>query len=554
MPSVADLSLSTDINNSQSSELCTKAQGADDLNEKPLEVLEQDVEDALPHPVPRSGVETAGIIAMVCLIFTLVGLDSNIVATAVPAMTRNFGTIADIGWYAAVYRLTAGSFQFLFGKIYSLFPTKPVILADLAVFAAGSLLCALAPTSTAFIVGRALVGLATAGAVSGAFAIIVHGTPLRERPTIAGVGGATEAVASLGAPLIGGLLIDHLGWRWCYYIELPLVALTFFIVLFIYRSPQKQQGSFRELKTKIRQLDLLGAALFIPCLTTLMLAFQWGGIKYSWGDWHVLLNLAFFVVLLSVFAWLQRHLQDNAMLPPRILLQRSVLAGLCFSFCNNAALSIVEYYMPIYFQAVRSLSVFMSGVMVLPIGAGLVISVFLAGFLTSRFGYSNPFMIATGILAPIAAGLMTTLKIETAVWMLVIYQGLLGFGAGIGFQGPQVAVQAIFSDNDSQIGLAIIQFAQSIGPAIFVAVAQNIFATSLVANIRHNAPDIDTSDLINHGLALGKIQSKDMVAIISSYTVALTQTFYLSVGLSGLTLFSAAIMEWRSVKAKSLQK
>ncbi|KAJ8128598.1 hypothetical protein O1611_g5035 [Lasiodiplodia mahajangana] len=567
----------------RSSALSTQNQDESSTAEENHDTLEQNVQEQLSEKESRTRAKTVSIIATVCLTFILVGLvsngkllflsfhvrsdyiiplsslenyrtkheyekDSNILATAVPAMTREFGSIADIGWYAAVYRLAAGSFQFPFGKIYSMFPTKPILLADLAVFAAGSLLCALAPTPTAFILGRAIVGLATAGAVAGAFAIIVHSTPLRKRPTVAGIGGATEAVASIGAPLIGGLLIDHLSWRWCYYIELPLIALTFFIVLFAYRSPRHRKGTSDQMKTNIRQLDLLGAALFIPCLTTLILALQWGGIKYPWHDWRVLLNLAFFVILLIAFAWLQRHRKDQAMLPTRILVRRSVLAGLCFSLCNNAALSIVEYYMPIYFQVVRKSSVFMSGVIILPISIGLVISVFLAGFLTSSFGYYNPFMIATGILTPLAAGLMTTLEIKTAVWMLVLYQGLLGFGAGIGFQGPQVAVQTIFPDDDSQIALAIIQFAQSIGPAIFVAVAQNIFASRLLSNIQHNAFDLDVTSLIDQGLTIPEISSQDMMAIISGYALALTQTFYLAVGLSSLTLVSALVMEWRSVE------
>ncbi|KAI1742719.1 MFS general substrate transporter [Xylaria scruposa] len=536
---------------SQSPAPSTHNQDESIMIEKNHETLEQNVQSLLSDQECRTATKTINIIATVCLTFILVGLDSNIVATAVPAITRDFGSIADIGWYTTVYRLTAGSFQFLFGNIYSMFPTKPILLANLGVFATGSLLCALAPTSAAFILGRAVVGLATAGAVAGAFAMIVHGTPLRERPTVAGIGGATEAVASIGAPLIGGLLADHLSWRWCFYLELPLIALTFFMAGFVYSSPRHQNGTSGQPMTELRHLDLLGVALFIPCLVTLILALQWGGIKYPWSDWRVLLNLTLFLVLLAAFACLQRHRKDKAMLPTRILVRRSVLAGLCFSLCNNAALSIVEYYMPIYFQVVRNSTVFVSGVMVLPIGIGLAISVFLAGFLTSRFGYYNPFMIATGILTPLAAGFMTTLEIKTAAWMLVLYQGLLGFGVGIGFQGPQVAVQTIFSDNDSQIGLAIIQFAQSIGPAIFVAVAQNIFVSCLLANIQQESSDVDIAGLVDQGLTISQNTSQDMGAIISGYTLALSRTFYLSVALSGLTLVSALVMEWRFVERKT---
>ena len=156
--------------------------------------------------------------------------------------------------------------------------------------------------------------------------------------------------------------------------------------------------------------------------------------------------------------------------------------------------------MPIYFQTVKGLSASMSGVMVLPSAAGLILSVGLSGVLTSLVGYYNPFMILTSVITPPAAGLMTTPDINTKVWTLIIYQGLLGFGAGIGFQGPQVAVQAIFHEKDVSIGIAFTQFAQGIGPAVFVAVAQNVFTSRLAANIGQYASGVDLATLTAQGL------------------------------------------------------
>jgi MFS family permease len=161
-------------------------------------------------------------------------------------------------------------------------------------------------------------------------------------------------------------------------------------------------------------------------------------------------------------------------------------------------------------------------------------------------------MILTSVITPPAAGLMTTLNINTKVWTLIIYQGLLGFGAGIGFQGPQVAVQTIFHEKDVSIGIAFIQFAQGIGPAVFVTVVQNIFTSRLAANIGQYAPGVDLATLTAQGLTHQNTQvdRSDLKGTVISYDKALTQTFFLPVALSCMSLIGVLGMEWRSVKAR----
>ena len=174
--------------------------------------------------------------------------------------------------------------------------------------------------------------------------MIIQTTPLRKRSTYAGIGGATEALASLSAPLIGGLLTDQLTWRWCFFIELPLTAVAFIMVKFFFDMSRRDDSAPNTLAAKIRYLDLLGTALFVPSLASLMLALQWGGSKYGWSNWRILTALGVFLLLAAAFAYLQRRRQERATLPPRIILQRSVIFGFWFSCCNNAALSIIEYY------------------------------------------------------------------------------------------------------------------------------------------------------------------------------------------------------------------
>lgn len=166
--------------------------------------------------------------------------------------------------------------------------------------------------------------------------------PLEKRSIYAGIGGGSEAVAGVCAPLLGGLLTDHLSWRWCFFVQLPFILLTFVLVATCCKQSQDVKSvPFRE---KVSRLDLFGTATFVPAITSLLMAVQYGGGKYGWSNWRVVLLFNIFAMLLAAFCYLQYRRQDRATLPPGIILRRTVLLGVWFSFCNNGALSVIEYY------------------------------------------------------------------------------------------------------------------------------------------------------------------------------------------------------------------
>lgn len=174
--------------------------------------------------------------------------------------------------------------------------------------------------------------------------MILYISPLRKRSTYAGIGAATEATASLLAPLLGGLLTDRLSWRWCFFIQLPLViAAITLIVSFLDMSVGEVAGS-HSISSVLRKLDIMGMVIFMPAMSLLILALQWGGQKYKWSDWPVVLPLCLFATLLCLFIWHQSRLGQRATVPLHILRRRNVLLGFLFSFCNNGSLNIVEYY------------------------------------------------------------------------------------------------------------------------------------------------------------------------------------------------------------------
>nr|RBR01955.1 hypothetical protein FVER53263_12880 [Fusarium verticillioides] len=491
------------------------------------------------------------ILSVVCIL-VLASIDMNIVATAVPAITDHFHTVAHVGWYSSAFRLSVCAFQFIFGKAYKLFSVKRIFLLSNFISMVGSLLSGAAVSSTMLVVGRAVAGLGSAGLFAGSFIIIVQSTPLRRRPAFLGFLGAAEGLATIAAPLLGGAL-QTLSWRWCFYISAPIGALTLLLTMFCLSEDQKS-GGVTELsfKQKVAQLDVVSNMLFLPALTSLFLALSWAGTVYPWSSGQVIGPLVTFSVLLGVFIFNQIRRGDAAALPPRIMQQRCVVAGFIFIFCVNSTGVVLEYYLPTYYQLVRGYTPVNSGYMMLPIIIAATVGSLIHGAGTSAFGYYTPFMLVASIIMPIAAGLITTFKIDTSFENLIAYSALSGLAYGIGFIGPQTAVQTVLPAEDVPLGLSIMLFAQSFGPAISVPIAQVLFTNRLSDNLDGVVPGLNGTHISNSGLTeiVSNVPESATREVIVAIDKSLGQTWYLVVGLASIAIVGSLMTEWRSVKKK----
>ncbi|KAI1294502.1 MFS toxin efflux pump [Xylaria venustula] len=487
--------------------------------------------------------------AMSLAIFIL-GLDNTIVGTATPTITNEFHSLTDFGWYGSAYRLSTCSSQFLFSKIYEQWRVKWVLIAAVVVLEIGSVVCAIATNSPTFIIGRAIAGSGSAGILIGVFIAITHSVPPRWRPICNSTVGGLECIAMIVAPVIGGALTTYASWRWCFWLNLPVGGLTIAILVILFKDSKNQKISDGSVISKLKQLNILALTIFTGSIVSLLLALEWGGTAYSWSNGRVIALLTVAVVTFAAFLTLETFRKDSATIPSSVLLNRT--AGLCllYAFCSSAAFNVIDYFLPIWFQAIRGASAAESGAMLLPSIVGLSVAAIGSGFIVSFFGYYTPLMVLGSIMMTIGFGFLTSFTPTTGLSSLIGYQVLFGIGIGFAFPQPWTAIQIALPPEDIPTGLSAVSFAISIGAALIIAISQSIFTNTLRGSLSA-IPGLDVDRIIRSGatdlLKIIKPSEKDVV--LNAYNWAVTRSFWACVAVSLVGLLAALCMEWKSVKS-----
>ncbi|KAI1618945.1 DNA repair protein RAD50 [Exophiala viscosa] len=490
------------------------------------------------------------------LVVIVMTLDASILATAIPYITNHFHTIADIGWYPAAYMISAATLQPLTGKIYTYFSLRYSFVCFVVVFEIGSIICAVSTSSAMLVVGRAVTGMGASGIQNGAMTMIAVAAPPSRRPTLMGILIGMAGGGQLIAPLIGGALTQHVSWRWCFWINLPIGGITLLVMLIIKLPAYKNRKGTWTFCDVIHDFDITGFLIFAPACIMLLLALEWGGSSHSWSSATIIgLFCGSGGTFIAFFVWEYLH-GEAAMIPLPVIRQRVVWSSMAVTFFQFGGLLIFAYYLPLYFQVSKGASPTMSAVYTLPTFISQIAMAVLSGVGVSKIGYMAPFAIVGSALVTLSAGLMSTLSVHTSTGKWIGYQIINGVGRGAAIQIPFIAAQSVVKPDMVPTITALVAWTQTFGGAVFIGLAQTAFINMLRSALAKNAPGVDASDVIAAGATnfladlAAKGEKTTRHGVLLAYNQAIAHTFYLVVGLGAATF----ICTFGIGKAKSEKK
>jgi EmrB/QacA subfamily drug resistance transporter len=408
----------------------------------------------------------------------LAALDQTIVGTALPTIVGELGGINHYSWVVTAYLLASTASTPLYGKMADLYGRRPVFLFSIGAFLVGSLLAGLSQNMTQLIVTRGIQGLGAGGLMTLAFTIISDVVSPRERGRYQGLFGAVFGLSSVAGPLVGGYFAET-NWRWIFYINVPLAILAIVVCYHVMRLIPFQR---RE-----HAIDWLGAALLVAAVSCLLLALSWGGNTYAWGS-GVIIGLFVAGAVLAVLFLLQEARVPEPILPLRLF--RSAT----FALANGAGfvLGLVMFgsiiFIPLYLQIVKGASPTRSGLLMLPMMAGIIVTSILTGRAMSRIGRYKWFPVVGSVVLLAGMFLFTQLQVGTSLWVAFGFMVVIGVGLGLCMQSLILAVQNAVDVRDLGAGTSSATFFRSLGGSFGVAILGAVLSSQLTGQLADRLP------------------------------------------------------------------
>ncbi|KAH0539028.1 hypothetical protein FGG08_004422 [Glutinoglossum americanum] len=471
------------------------------------------------------------VMATLSFISLLVALDATVLIPALPVISHSLnGSAIETFWAGTSYLLASTVFQPTLSALSDIFGRRELLLVSISLFTLGTVVACVATNFTQLLAGRSVQGIGGGGIIAMVLVIFTDIVPLRQRPKYISFVQMAWALGTVSGPLAGGLIAENTTWRWIFYLNFPFCAIGLVVVSLVVKLEMARSS----LKSKLLRVDWLGSAIFIPGMTSFLIAITWGGVQFPWASAQTLIPLFLGAAgILATLLW-ERWGATNPFIRPLVFKSRSAVAAYAGAIIQGLMLYGQFYNIPLYLESVQGLSLTMVGVHLFPISFAMLPAGAMVGILASRTGHFRWAVWSGWCVTILGGGLLILLDANTrpVSWLFIFV--VAGLGHGMLLSAQNITAQATCSPQDSAFAAAMYAFMRGLGITLGVAIGGTVFENTLSSSLSNvGLPKEISQNATTYILKLRTlpVDSPLRLRLLQAYSKAFQRVFQVMTGI-----------------------